>query len=203
MHTELLFMKKGKEIDSEIIIESIKNGKDDLVLKELYRHVLPVIKAHVKKNGGSNEDAEDVFQDAVITLYKQIKLNKYQEVGSGVGGFLFTVSKNLWYNKLKRNNKISLTDEHPNTESGDLSILEKIITEEKINTINQLLNEVGEQCKKILSLSIYDKIPMKEISKEMGFKSDDVAKSIHYRCKKKLGQLARKSKVYMSSLGVK
>lgn len=195
-------MKKGKEINSEIIIESIKNGKDDIVLKELYRHVLPVIKTHIKRNGGTNEDAEDVFQDAVITLYKQIKLNKYQEIGSGVGGFLFTVSKNLWYNKLKKNNKITLTDEHTNTESGDSSILEQIITEEKINTIQQLLNEVGEQCKKILSLSIYEKMPMKDISKEMGFKSDDVAKSIHYRCKKKLGQLARKSKIYMSTLGV-
>ncbi len=196
-------MKKRTEIDSQTVIKAIETGKDDQALNELYRHVLPVITAYVKKNSGTTEDAEDVFQDAVLTLFRQIKLKRYSEEGSGVGGFLFTVSKNLWYNKLKRSNRITLTDSQSFDDQEQNTILDQIIVEEKLKTINQLLNDIGEQCKKILSLAIYEKKSMKEIAAEMDFKSEDVAKSIHYRCKKKLGKLARENKVYMATLGVK
>ena len=57
---------------------------------------------------------------------------------------------------------------------------------EKRNTLEALFSSIGEKCKELLLLSIYDKRSMKEISTMLGFSSQDSAKTQSYKCKQKL-----------------
>ena len=86
------------------IINYIKQGKDDAVLKYLYKKQWSVIRNYVIKNNGSEEEAQDIFQDAIVAFYKQVKLGKYN-MNYEIGGFIYSVSRNLWINKVKKDNK--------------------------------------------------------------------------------------------------
>lgn len=171
------------------VLEAIRRG-DDSVLEYLYKHVLPKVKAHVLKNNGGNEDARDIFQDAVLIFYKYVKTGKFNEEYE-IAGFIFTISKNLWINLAKKKNKVvELTVETPMHEFMK-SAIEDLITKEREEFIIKMFSQLGGACKEILLYSIFDKFSMKEIKEKMGFTSEDVAKTKNYKCKQRLMHIVK------------
>jgi RNA polymerase sigma factor (sigma-70 family) len=175
------------------VVEALKKGNDDAVLSFLYKAVLPKVKHYIKTNRGNEDEAKDIFQDAVIIFYKKVKLDQFPEEVN-VTAYICRIAKNLWINRAKRLNK---TTELPNDDfmqTEDDDFLDNLITEEKKNTVKNLLSEIGEECQKLLKYSVYDNLSMKEICGLMGYSSENVAKTYNYRCKQKLVQLVMKNK---------
>ena len=99
--------------DEEIIVclqgEYVKR---ELALKELYRRLFPIIKSYIQKNNGTEEDAADIFQDAIVVFYEKVRLNQFQ-LTSTIRTYIYSVCRHLWLNKLRAHKKvISLTDEN-------------------------------------------------------------------------------------------
>ncbi len=172
------------------IIKAIKTGNNQLVLNHLYKEILPRIKKMILKNSGTDEDAKDIFQDTVLIFYTQVKSNKFDE-SKEIGGFMYTVARNLWINKVKTANRFIPLETKEFQEGSEGNALNDLISQEKIVAIEEVMNQVGEECKKLLKLSIYDKLSMKEIAAKMGYTSDGVAKTYNYRCKQKLVSLMK------------
>ena len=55
----------------ESIVEGIRS-RDSSIIKYVYKEYYPIIKFLITTNSGSDSDAEDIFQDALIILYKKI-----------------------------------------------------------------------------------------------------------------------------------
>lgn len=183
--------------DNELI-SALKNGNDDLVLSFLYKEVWPKVKHYIKSNKGNEDEAKDIFQDAVIIFYKKAKQDTLPE-NVNITAYVCLISKNLWINRIKKLNKsIELTNEDQVEPAEDF--LSNIITEEKKNALQSLLSQIGDECQKLLKYSVYDSLSMKEICKLMGYSSENVAKTYNYRCKQKLIQLVMKNKSMISLL---
>ncbi len=178
------------EFDNQII-EAIREGRDDKALNKLYTEIYPKIENFITKNGGDEDEAADIFQDAVLIFYKQVKREKFKEENP-IAGFIFTVSRNLWYNRVKKKNRSSDLSENEYELPTDKNVMDDLLTDERENKINQLLSYMEEKCRDILIYSIFHKFSMKEISKMMGFTSEDVAKTKNYKCKKKLIKVLQK-----------
>ncbi len=177
-------LKKDK---NQEIIEAILNGQNSRVLNHLYQSALPQIMKYICLNNGDEDEAKDIFQDAVVSLFTTVRLGKFEQ-GKDVNGFLYFVSRNLWINRIKRRNKqldISKMQMQPLEESH----LAVIITKEKEELIEQFMSKVGDKCKQILKYVIYDNLSMREVAQKMNFAGETVAKSTHYRCKQKLMEL--------------
>jgi RNA polymerase sigma factor (sigma-70 family) len=174
--------------DKEILAAIQRN--DDKVLEHLYKQVLPRVRKYVVKNNGSDADARDVFQDAVVIFYKYVKQGKFNREHD-IAGFIFSVGRNLWINTAKRKNKvIALNDEAAQiNDAGDFS--DELMTREREEYIFKLFSALGNSCKQILLYSIYDKFSMKEIKEKMGFTSENVAKTKNYKCKQRLIELVK------------
>src|SRR6187402_2389059 len=89
---------------NEEIIEAILNGKNTQVLNYLYETALPQIIRFICQNNGDEDEAKDIFQDAVVSLFTTVKLGKYERE-KDVNGFLYFVSRNLWINRIKKRNR--------------------------------------------------------------------------------------------------
>ena len=139
----------------------------------------------VRSKGGDDEDAKDIFQDTVLIFYKQLKLGKYNE-SYEVGAFIFTVARNLWINKLKKDGRMTGLEEVSGRLTDEEEILQQALTQERERTVSLLFQHLGETCRKLLVLAYYHNLSMPEIAKKMGFKSGDVAKSKKYKCKQHL-----------------
>ena len=81
------------------IIQGITTG-DKKTLTAFYTHNFPAVKAYVQLNKGKLEDAEDVFQEALVLIYQ--KLNKGElQLRTSIHAYCFGVCKNIWRNRLK------------------------------------------------------------------------------------------------------
>lgn len=174
--------------DSKIIIEAIRSGKNQAALKYLYKDPLNKIRGFILKNSGTLEDANDVFQEAVVTLFHYVQKGKYKEEYE-LDGFLFRVAKNKWIDITRKNQKM-INNELTGFDYSDHSNhLDELIKQEKLNTFHDLFNKLENNCKKLLSFVMFEKKSMKEISVLMDFKDEKVAKNQHYRCKKYFSKL--------------
>lgn len=185
--------------NSKIIIECIRTGKNNEALKYLYKDPLRKIRKFILNNSGTLDDADDVFQDAVVVLFHYVQTGKYKEEYD-LDGFLFRVAKNSWIDLARKKRKVIKDDFIGYDLSDETDKLEDLIKEEQLNAFHTLFNKLEENCKKILSYVIFDKKSMKEISILMGMKDEKVAKNQHYRCKKYFSKLVSENQEALNIL---
>jgi RNA polymerase sigma factor (sigma-70 family) len=150
----------------------------------LYRKVFPKVRSYICKNSGNKDDAFDIFQDAVVCLCRIIKEGRYNEKYEPAA-FLYSVSRNLWVNKIKKESRsVPMPDNMDITDHYDFS--NDIITAPKAKTIREVIKKLGEKCYQLLQYAIYQNKPNPEICEIMGFASVNAVKTQKYKCKQKL-----------------
>ena len=83
------------------IIKGIATG-DKKTLTAFYTHNFPAVKAYVQLNKGKLEDAEDVFQEALVLIYQKLNEGELQ-LRTSIHAYCFGICKNIWRNRLKAN----------------------------------------------------------------------------------------------------
>ena len=187
------------KFSTQEIAHKIKTAQDKEILNWLYSNVYPKIRRYVVSNNGSVDDSKDVFQEAVLVLYKQVIENKYDLI-KDIEGYLITVSRNVWVNncrRTKRHVKFELADNPIHVEDNALI---NLIMAEKWDAFQRLFDMIGERCKQLLHYSTYEKISMEEIAVKMQFSNANAAKTSNYRCKQKLIELVASNKDLANSL---
>ena len=92
-----------KELTTDKILKGIFEN-DTKVVEYVYDKYFNAIKSYVIGNGGTKEDAWDIFQDGIIIIYEQIK-NKDLEIKSSFMTYFFTICKYQWLKILRDKNK--------------------------------------------------------------------------------------------------
>lgn len=169
------------------ILEAIRLGKDEKAIGLLYDESFRKIKDFVRKNSGNIEDAEDLFQDAILVLFKHVQTGKYDDKHD-LDGFLYTVARNLWINKIKREAKKSVLKNDYDVPSGE-HFYTQVLDNERSNQIMNTFAQIGEKCKDILTMVVYFDFSMKEVCEKLGYPNENAAKTQHYKCKQKLIEL--------------
>ena len=181
-------MAVAPEYSDEELIELIRSGKAiDNPVKHLYEKYFYVLSTYIEQNQGSMEDAEDIFQEVVLTFIDLIKKNKFRGESS-VKTFLFAVNRNIWLNELKkrgrqlkRNEKF--TTGQPDTEPG----IEKIISSrEARRQIFDIIESLGEVCKKILLAFYYENLSIADILTRLDYQNEQVVRNKKAKCMKSL-----------------
>ncbi len=159
--------------DTEII-EHLKNNKYSKAVNGLY-NALPSIKKYICTNSGTVEDAKDIFQDALVILYKKVNSTAFV-LSVSLTTYLNAIAKNLWLTELRRRKK--LPADESNTDIADV-----IIEEEHGFTIaTAAFNLLGEKCKQLLILFYFKKKNFREIAGILAFSDEKIAKNQKYRC---------------------
>lgn len=175
------------------IIDSIRRGEDTRILKHLYDKILPKICRYICQNSGTKDDAFDVFQDGVMIFYKYVITGQYHE-NYDISGFLYSVCRNLWINKVKRDRFTTrLQNDIEGKETGR-NILDDIISAERETEVRGFLSELGGRCRELLQYVFYHQLTTKEICEKMGFANEDTLKTKKYKCKQRLLEIINNSK---------
>ena len=137
-------------------INALRNN-DQVLLDELYTLFSGKIKKMVLQNNGSEADAADIFQEALVDLYKKAKTGF--TLTCPMEAFLFMICRNRWLNTITRrkyNNVTFAEDEgYSNLVSEDsFAVAEQIKTNQnRKNLIESKLVELGGSCSELLQLS--------------------------------------------------
>lgn len=180
-----------KYTDTLTLIQKIKEGKDKEVVADLYKKVLPTIRKYVKRNGGTLDDAHDVFQESIMILYKKVMKGE-NDVIENVEGYLYQIGIYTWIKKVKEASRYQLiSDDFELDKVTNHSINEVSYSHKQSEIIKNLFAGLGDKCKELLQLSIYSDLSQEDIMIRMGFGTIGAVKMQHKRCKKKMMALLK------------
>ena len=180
----------GNYDDAEIIRNLKSDAALDNVIEYLYRNNFQVLSIHIQQNQGSRQDAEDIFQEVIIAFIELVKKDKFRGESS-IKTFLFSINKNMWLNELKRRNRSAVREQNYETtkEIVDADSDDYITAKEARQQITDVMNKIGDVCKKILLAFYYENQSMKEIVKTMSYENEQVLRNKKHKCLKSLEQI--------------
>ncbi len=175
------------------IFSGIKN-KDRKVLEFIYKKYYPMILDYILKNSGEPEDAKDIFNDALTTLYEKSK-NGPIEIKSSFKTYLYAICKNLWLMILRRRKTATKVNEDSNflTQSED-NIENDIMNHLKYKVFRKHFKTLGEDCQVVLEM-FFKGHSLREIGEELGF-TESYAKKKKFTCQKNLIQFIESDELY-------
>lgn len=164
------------------IIQEIKNGNLQY-LDQIYLDVKPSFLSFVKKNfqGISHQEAEDVYQDSIIDLYKNIQRGLLIEIEISFSAYVIHIGKMKLIKLVEDKQKKQLTniDDVPDIKAENIDNIEWHKVEKLVSFI---FGNIDEGCKAILERYYFKNMSMEEIAQELGYKNADVVKSKKNRC---------------------
>jgi len=170
----------------EAIVEGLRL-RSDYIINFVYKEFFPIMKFLVNENGGSDEDAEDIFQDGIIIIYNKISSNQLI-LTSSFKTYMYSVCRNLWLQKLNKRKAIfdKLSDVEEYIDLPQDTLNESNAREVELHRIIQIhFLAMAEDCQKVLRLFAKN-IPLRDIASILGYKTEKYAKTKKYMCKEEL-----------------
>ena len=167
------------------ILKGLKTRQSSVVMF-ITREYLPAIRHMIKRMGGSDQDAEDIFQEALMSVLRKLDNNNLV-LTARFSTYLYAVCKNLRLCQISEHERekeymYSYLKDVYYPEPGMLETKEK--QEEKFRHYFRQLSNV---CQKILEFYIF-KLSVKEIAKELG-NTEKYIRRRKYECKNRLAKL--------------
>ncbi len=184
-------MDKKAHQDQKYIIALLNN--DSKVLAELYQKYSRKIVGYVSKNSGTYDDAQDVIQETLITIYNQAREKNFI-LTCPFDAYFFLLCKRKWLNKLNKKGIkavtilegiTSLSDEH------ELLAEETLLFENRSSLFEEKLIELGGKCKELLDIAFKIK-KMDKVAKILGV-TYGYARKKKSECLGKLTKMIRNS----------
>jgi RNA polymerase sigma factor (sigma-70 family) len=165
----------------EVVIDKIKKG-DETALEFLYKKHYKMMLNMVQKNNGTEDEAKDVYQDALIVFWEKVASGDFI-LTSKISTYLYSVCTNLWRKELARKKKLT------SDEGNEATITMNFEQNEQIKAIQTCISRLSDTCQKVLTMYYFEKTSMNEIALQLGFSNSDTAKTKKYKCKKELDAL--------------
>ena len=163
------------------IIELLRNNSNDKAFLALYKH-FPLVRKMIISRGGKLEDAEDIYQEALIVLCRKVTQPEFK-LTAQLSTYLFSVCRFMWNDELKKRGKQNLVEFDDNIDKAEEDSLNEILEKESQNKIaEKIINELGDRCKELLLLFYSGTMKLKDIASKMGYSSENTAKNQKYKC---------------------
>jgi len=174
-------------------LQLIKGSKAqrERALGAIYQSNREKVCSYILGNNGSRDEAKDVFQEAMIAFYENVRDGKFKGE-SAIGTYLYSIAKFKWLNQIKKDRiRIGHHEKAPREEYS-ASPLTTILEDEKKKGVLEVLGQLGAACQKLLIENIYHNASMKEIVARGEYSSEQIVRNKKYKCLQKLKELINK-----------
>ncbi|MCE7925586.1 MAG: sigma-70 family RNA polymerase sigma factor [Haliscomenobacteraceae bacterium CHB4] len=171
----------------ESLMAAIQSGgqaRED-ALRRMY--LLPGLRETVTRfvldNGGSRDDAQDVFQEALVLFDRNLREGRF-EGKSTLATYFVAIAKWRWVTLRRQQGRYR--ELSPAQYDGEVESAEtETLRTEHRELLTEAMGHIGERCRELLRLYQLD-YTMEEIAQKMGYSGADVAKKEAYRCRMRL-----------------
>jgi RNA polymerase sigma factor (sigma-70 family) len=172
----------------ELILLEIRK-KNEVALSELYRTHYPMIVHLVCSNSGTEQEAKDIYQEAVMAFYERAQQPDFV-LTCKIKTYLYAVCRRLWLKKLSEKKRHNGNIEDVETFLGVEDEVSDIVEKEKrLNRMGSSLEGLGEPCRSIIEDFYMNDLSMEDISAKFGYTNADNAKNQKYKCLQRLKKL--------------
>ncbi|MBS1616288.1 MAG: sigma-70 family RNA polymerase sigma factor [Bacteroidetes bacterium] len=174
--------------DEELLQELATGARQ--ATAQVYRKHYPTVMRWLQSAGGSEADAADLFQEAMMVLFEKARNPEFR-LSCRIGTYLFAICKHLWYKKLERDRRMPQLDVALEPDASayedDLNIHRE--REEHYAQLDAALESLGEPCRSLLRAFYHQDKSMQEIAAAFGYTNPDNAKTQKYKCLMRLKKI--------------
>ena len=152
-------MENAKIIE---LVKKISEERNEKAFSEIFDFIAPKINAYYLKNNLSIEQAEELTQEVLSTIWLKAKL--FNPEKSKFITWSFTIARNKKIDFYRKNKKIDVNEEdirdflYENSKSDDYELE---------STINNITQELDENQKKLIKMSFFEQKSHKNIAAEL------------------------------------
>ncbi|WP_203256324.1 RNA polymerase sigma factor [Hyunsoonleella ulvae] len=158
--------KKTHE-DQKYINGLLQNNS--FVIQSIYDRFVPKVVNYIKQNSGSADEAQDIVQDTLITIYNQAS-EKGLRLTCPFDAYFFLLCKRKWLNVIKKTSNKEVTINEEVLSKGDEAqelAFETSMFGDKQELFKEMFNKLGTACKDLLNATFKIK-SMEEVAKSLG-----------------------------------
>ena len=167
-------LNKEKSIDGQRedqvarqLILNIAKNLDKQAFATLFDLQAPRLKSFMMRRGASPEQAEDLVQEAMISVWTKAGL--YNPDKGSVLTWVFTIAKNLRIDRIRKEASMPLAElidyDAPSDEPGHDEML---MRRQESQQVARALTEIPPEQKQVLMLSFVEDMPQMEIARRLG-----------------------------------
>lgn len=172
----------------ELIVAEIRK-KNDVALRELYKTHYPMVVHLVCSNSGTEQEAKDIYQEAIIAFYERVQQPAFT-LTCKIKTYLYAVSRRLWLKKLAEKKRFNGSIDEAETFLGiDEELKEIAEKENRFKRMSAALASLGEPCRGLIEDFYIHDLSMEEISVKFDYTNADNAKNQKYKCLQRLKKL--------------
>ncbi|MVM37919.1 sigma-70 family RNA polymerase sigma factor [Spirosoma sp. HMF3257] len=188
-------MKESRQtiLTDEELLMGLAEGSDS-ALTQLYRRYFPMVLHFVTTNSGNEDDAKDIYQEALIVLYEKVRSGSL-ELHCQLKTYLYSIGRRLWLKQLAQRSRFAVRDvETPVSDEIALDHLnDDLIDHEErdrqFDLMADSLDRLGEPCRTLLDDFYIQHLSMQDITEKFGYTNADNAKTQKYKCLMRLKRL--------------
>ena len=188
LQTGIKSTKVKSDTNEQLLLKGLAHN-DSKAAETIYKDNFNMVLAFVLNNNGSYDEAKDIFQETMITLYEKAKTDSFV-LTCQIKTYVYSVSRRLWLKRLQQIGKTAPGIENYEETvivDDDLDLQER--KNEEFRIMDRALNSLGEPCKTLLEAYYIQKKGMSEIATLFGYTNADNAKNQKYKCLMRLKKL--------------
>ncbi|WP_147678509.1 RNA polymerase sigma factor [Algibacter pacificus] len=177
--------------DQKYIDGLLKNNS--FIIQAIYDKFVPKVINYIKQNSGNSDQAQDVIQDTLVTIYNQAS-EKGLQLTCPFDAYFFLLCKRKWLNVLKKTSNKEVTINEEVLSKGDEALelaFETSVFGEKQALFAEMFEKMGDACKDLLKATFKMK-SMEDVAKSLNI-TYAYARKKKSLCIGKLTELVRES----------
>jgi DNA-directed RNA polymerase specialized sigma24 family protein len=150
----------------------------------LYKKAFPNVARYIARMGGNLEEAQDIFQDALVIYYEKVA-SAQAEIIVSEKAYLLGIAKRLWLQHYKAGLK--------NQPLNDFDI--EVVPDEQLatNKLLHYLETAGKKCMELLKAYYYDHLPVGDVATLFGYSGTHSATVAKYKCLEKVRETVKQN----------
>ena len=177
-------MRAQEQYTDADLIAAISAGRDlNNAIRYLYRQYSQATSSFIMQHGGSEQDADDIFQETVVAFIDVVRKGKFRMEAS-VKTFLNSIARNYWFNEIKKRDRSGLRDRQfeLSRDKDEVDVSHHITEMERKRQLRDLVDQLGDSCRKVLLLFYYENLSMKEMVDHLPYDNEQVVRNKKYKC---------------------
>lgn len=148
------------------LIESVARRRDQSAYIRLYTHFAPRVKSFLMAKGLDSAAADDVLQEAMLAVWQKSHL--YDPAKAAVSTWIFTIARNHYIDRLRREQRQPGTSDEPDLRAADTrSSISEVSLQQRTIAVRHAIGKLRPEQREVIALSFTKGLAHREIAKRL------------------------------------
>jgi RNA polymerase sigma-70 factor (ECF subfamily) len=148
------------------LIEQIARRQDRSAFIQLYKHFAPRVKSFLIGKGLNSATADDVLQEVMLAIWQKSHL--YNPAKAAVSTWIFTIARNKYVDRLRREQRHQCESDEPDLRAGDtMASTDEVLQQENTNAVHEALTRLRPEQQEVVVLSFIKGLAHSEIAQHL------------------------------------